>query len=157
MGHRANLLLVREGQYDLRYSHWAANTLPRDLFWGPQHAIAFVEAQPAAGTDWLDDVWAEGGSVIDPGRRIFRLFGGEDLQYDVPLRRLYVALLGAVWQGWSVGWADEGIADLADYVGYPRERVLAREHDGIPAPIFGHPKSRVGSISWAVRGCATDR
>jgi hypothetical protein len=139
MGHRANLIVVREGRYDLRSSHWAANTLPRDLFWGPQHAIAFTEAQPAAGTDWLDDVWAEGGSVIDTDRHVFRLFGGEDLQYNVPLRRLYLALLGVIWQGWSVGWADEGIADLADLVGYPRELLLCREHDGIPAPDLRPP------------------
>jgi hypothetical protein len=130
MGHRANLIVVRNGRYDLRYSHWAANTLPRDLFWGPEHAVAFTEAQPAAEDDgWLDDVWAEGGSVIDTDRRVFRLFGGEDLQYDVPLRRLYLALLAEVWQGWDVGWAHEGIADLADHVGYPRDRVLIAKPD----------------------------
>jgi hypothetical protein len=139
MGHRANLIVVRDGRYDLRYSHWAANTLPRDLFWGPQHAIAFTEAQPAAGTDWLDDVWAEGGSVIDTDRHVFRLFGGEDLQYDVPLRRLYLTLLGVVWQGWDVGWAEEGIAELADYVGYPRDRVIARERDGSTDPDLRPP------------------
>jgi hypothetical protein len=130
MGHRANLIVVRDGRYDLRYSHWAANTLPRDLFWGPEHAVAFTEAQPAGGADgWLDDVWAEGGSVIDTDSRVFRLFGGEDLQYDVPLRRLYLALLGAAWDGWDVGWAHEGIADLADHVGYPRDRVLTAKPD----------------------------
>ena len=130
MGHRANLIVVRDGRYDLRYSHWAANTLPRDLFWGPDHGVAFTEAQPAAGDDgWLDNVWAEGGSVINTDARVFRLFGGEDLQYDVPLRRLYLALLAAVWQGWDVGWAHEGIADLADHAGYPRDRVLTAKPD----------------------------
>jgi hypothetical protein len=47
MGHRANLIVVRDGRYDLRYSHWAAKMLPRDLFWGPQHAIAFTQALPS--------------------------------------------------------------------------------------------------------------
>ncbi|WP_337174586.1 hypothetical protein [Paludisphaera sp.] len=141
MGHRANLIVVRGGGYDLRYSHWAANSLPRDLFWGPRHAIAFTEAQPAAGTEWLDDVWAEGGSVIDVDRRVFRLFGGEDLRYDVPLRRLYLSLLGVAWRGWDVGWADEGIADLADYVGYPRERVITPAEDRLAPPDLRPPQS----------------
>ena len=96
MGHRANLIVVRAGGYDLYYSHWAANTLPRDLFWGPAHALAFARAQRPAD-DWLDDVWAEGGAVIDPGARVLRLFGGEDLASDVPLRRLYLRLLAAVY------------------------------------------------------------
>ncbi len=128
MGHRANLLVVREGESELYYSHWAAITLPHDLFWGPRHALAFTEAQrPVDG--WLDEVWAEGGSVIDTDRRILRLFGGEDLRYDAPLRRLYLALLAIVWQGWDVGWADEGIAELADCVGYPRDHVLTDDCD----------------------------
>lgn len=140
MGQRANLIVVREGQYDLRYSHWAANTLPRDLFWGPRHAIAFAVAQSAAGTEWLNDVWAEGGAVIDLDRRVFRLFGGEDLRYDVPLRRLYLALLGIVWQGWDVGWAHEGIAELADYVGHPREKVITAGHERTTTPDLQPPR-----------------
>src|SRR5262249_37714429 len=31
-----------------------------------------------------------------------------------------------VWKGWSVCWAYEGIADLADRVGFPRARVLSK-------------------------------
>jgi hypothetical protein len=139
MGHRANLIDFQGGQYDLYYSHWAANTLPRDLFWGPAHAVLFVRAQrPVESDSWLDDVWAEGGAIIDSDARVFRLFGGEDLAYDVPLRRLYLQLLSAVWEGWYVGWAHEGIADLADYVGLPRERVLTRQADE-PGPVDLYP------------------
>lgn len=156
MGHRANLIVVRGGRYDLRYSHWAANTLTEDLFWGPEHAIAFTEAQPAAGTDWLDDVWAEGGSVIDIDRRAFLLFGGADMLYNVPLCRFYLALLGEAWRGWSVEWADEGIADLADAVGYPRERVLSRKPDVITSPDLRPPENPdwlefVGCVAGSVR------
>jgi hypothetical protein len=54
MGQRANYVLVEEsGRWSLFYSHWAANTIDRDLFWGPDHAIAFVRAQRPT-TEWLD-------------------------------------------------------------------------------------------------------
>ncbi|MDB5311507.1 MAG: hypothetical protein JWO38_5709 [Gemmataceae bacterium] len=145
----------RGGGYDLYYSRWAANTLPRDLFWGPAHALAFARAQRPAGDDgWLDDVWAEGGAVIDPVAGGLRLYGGEDLAYDVPLRRLFLALLAAVWDGWDVGWAHEGIAALADYVGHPRDRVLTDSSDEARPPDLSPPAERdwvdlVGSVRLA--------
>jgi hypothetical protein len=128
MGQRANLILVEGREYQLFYSHWCANTLPRNLFWGPQHAAAFIRIQRAVDdSGWLDEVWAEGGALLDLDRKHFLLYGGEDVLYDVPLRRVYLELLGQVWKGWSVRWAFEGIADLADYVGYPRDRVLSND------------------------------
>ncbi len=39
---------------------------------------------------------------------------------------MYLELLTRVWKGWTVRWAYEGIADVADYVGYPRDRVLSK-------------------------------
>ena len=126
MGHRANLVIVKNGRYDLFYSHWAANTLPQDLFWGPDLATAFIQIQRQADeSDWLDDVWAEGGAVLDQDHRTLVLFGGDDLAFDVPLRRLYLELLGKVWKGWHIRWAHEGIVDIAEYLGYPRNKVLS--------------------------------
>src|SRR5206468_1193034 len=90
-------------------------------------AAAFIRCQGPSGGGpswWLDDCDAEGGVVLDMDRRVLLLYGGEDLLFDVPLRRLFLRLLGHVWKGWEVRWAHEGIADLADYVGYPRSEVL---------------------------------
>lgn len=127
MGQRANLILAEGDEYRLFYSHWCANSLPRNLFWGPEHALAFIRIQRAVDdSGWLDEVWAEGGALLDLGRKHFLLYGGEDLLYDVPLRRMYLKLLAQVWDGWTVRWAYEGPADLADYVGYPRDRVLSK-------------------------------
>jgi hypothetical protein len=144
MGQRANLLILENRRYSLYYSHWCANTLTRDLFWGPRHALRFVRAQRALDdTDWLDDVWAEGGAVIDCDARLLLLFGGEDILHDVPLRRVYLELLQRVWNGWTIRWAHEGIAELADYVGYPRANVLAPERpDKKPAHAFAPPRER---------------
>jgi hypothetical protein len=123
MGQRANLILLQNRQYRIYYTHWRANTLDRDLFWGPDHATLFARVQKPTD-DWLDEVWAEGGAVIDHDARVLLFYGGEDLLYEIPLRRAYLRALARAWDGWDVRWAYEGIADLADYVGHPRAGVL---------------------------------
>ncbi len=126
MGQRANLLIVRNQSYELYYSHWCAYTLPVSLFWGEQYAIRFIELQKQVDeSGWLDDKWAEGGAVLDLERRVLLFYGGEDILYDVPLRNGLLRLMKNNWPGWEIRWAHEGIADLAAYVGYPAEKVLA--------------------------------
>ncbi|QEG40082.1 hypothetical protein [Roseimaritima ulvae] len=131
MGQRANLAIGNANGYELFYSHWCANTLPRDLFWGSEHAVEFISNQRAVAVDdgWLDTVWAEGGAVIDPQNQTFLLYGGEDLLYDVPLRRLFLKMLSMAWDDWTVRWAFEGIVDLAEYLGVAREHVIADSND----------------------------
>ena len=142
MGQRANLIIIEAQNYQLFYSHWCANTIPRDLFWGPDHALRFIRIQrEVEKTDWLDTVWAEGGAVVDLDQRNLLLFGGEDIRYDVPLRRAYLDLLRTVWKGWEVRWAHEGIADLADRVGYPRSNVISTKDDE-PISVLSPPKER---------------
>lgn len=126
MGQRANLLIVRNQSYELYYSHWCAYTLPVSLFWGEQYAIRFIELQKRVDeAGWLDDNWAEGGAVLDVEHRVLLFFGGEDILYDVPLRNGLLRLMKNNWPGWEIRWAHEGIADLAAYVGYPIDKVLA--------------------------------
>ena len=55
MGHRANYVVVAGGKRELWYSHWTANSLTRDLFWGPQHALPFIRRQQPT-EEWLDDL-----------------------------------------------------------------------------------------------------
>ena len=45
MGHRANLVIVTENGYELYYDHWLANTLPFQVFWGPEHALKLIRLQ----------------------------------------------------------------------------------------------------------------
>ncbi|MFD0695908.1 hypothetical protein ACFQZT_17660 [Paenibacillus sp. GCM10027628] len=132
MGQRANLVIVKQDGYDLYYNHWCANTLPSDLFWGPEHAIAFIQAQTKVEqTDWLDDIWAEGGAVIDEAKKLLLFYGGEDVQSNIPFRRLFLELIQKVWGDWEIQWAHEGIVDLAEYVGVPKEKVLAGKDDDL--------------------------
>ncbi len=120
MGHRANLVLVEGGSYRLYYCHWCAKSIPNDIFWGPHYAIPFINTQQSVNNDesgWLDEVWAEGGLLVDSDRRYLLLYGGEDLKYDIRLRRVYLGLLQLAWPDWTIEWAHDGIAEIARYVG----------------------------------------
>lgn len=137
MGQRANLAIVTpEPGYELYYTHWRANSLDGDLFWGPDEALRFARAQRSRseGAHWLDEVWAEGGAVIDMVRRDPLWFGGEDVRWDVPLRRMHLRLMRAMWPGWTVRWADEGVVDLARRIGLPLATVLVAEKDDTTGP-----------------------
>jgi hypothetical protein len=135
VGHRANLVIVDGNGWRLHYSHWAANGIYRWLAAGPDAAVAFVVAQQQVDSDsgWLDDVWAEGGLVIDTvARRL--LWYGNDMISDLPERRAYFRLLAATWTGWRVDWAYDGIGDLAAYVGVDRMSVRAIDMAELTAP-----------------------
>lgn len=127
MGHRANLVLVDENGYRLFSCHWCAKSIPADVFWGAQFAIPFIMQQETKLDDWLDEVWAEGGVLVDTHQRHLLLYGGESLSLDIPLRRVYMALLQENWPDWTVQWAHDGIADLGAYVGLDRSR-FAHDH-----------------------------
>lgn len=130
MGQRANLVIVENKQYKIFYSHWCANSLDKDLFWGVEHSLAFIRLQDEVDeSGWLDEVWAEGGAVVDLDNKMLLFFGGEDILYNVPLRRFYLQLLKQVWKGWRVEWANRGIVDIAEYVGYQSDRVLSNTED----------------------------
>jgi hypothetical protein len=160
MGSRAMLVIAEGGRLDLRYSHWAAQTLPSDLFWGPELAIDFVRRQTMIET-WLDDAWCEGGAVIEPAARRLVFFGGEDIHYELPLRRAFMELMGVTWPGWSVAWATRGIVDLAAAVGKPATDVLSAKPLPEPSavtPADAEPPSTVitTNASGSVRSYGTD-
>lgn len=126
MGQRANLAIGNAKDYQLFYNHWCANTLPQELFWGPSHALKFISQQQMVDRNegWLDMTWAEGGAVIDTSTKTLLLYGGEDLLFNVPLRRVYLELLKTVWGDWSVRWAFEGIVEIAEYLEVDRKKII---------------------------------
>lgn len=125
MGQRANLVILRDGDWQLYYDHWCANRIDTDLFWGPEHAEAFITQRKAQDKSaWLDEVWFEGGAIMDFDRRRLMLSGGEEILYEIPLRWATLALMREVWQGWRITYATQGIVDIADYLDVPRSLVL---------------------------------
>jgi len=126
MGQRANLVIVRNGDWQLYYDHWCANRLDVELFWGPELAADFIEQRDPLEdrNDWLDEVWCEGGAVLDEDHRVLVWFGGEDIMDDVPLRRAFLSLMEMQWPGWEINWATGGIIELGAYVNIPAEELL---------------------------------
>ena len=140
MGQRANFVLVDEEGWRLHYSHWAANRVSRILIAGPAAATRFIEAQhvcPDREHDWLDDVWAEGGAVVDHTARQL-LFYGDDLALDIAPKRALLRLLELTWPGWEIRWAYDGIGDLAAAVGVDRSvvRQVDDEEQIMPDELF---------------------
>jgi hypothetical protein len=125
LGHRANYLILEASSQELFYSHWSANSVERNVFWGPQPAERFIRCQEAT-SEWLDDTWCEGGAVLDKVARELLVFGGEDILYDLYRRSVWMALMKPLWPGWSIRWATREIVDLAARAGVPPSQVLAR-------------------------------
>lgn len=155
MGQRANLITVENGEYTIRYDHWCANRLDKILFWGIGYALEYFEAQDKVGEEgWLDDVWAEGGAVIDLDRKHLLWWGGEDIIYDLFLRRVYLKLQIKIWADWSIEWAYRGVVDLAEYVGYSKKKVLTNRENSIELVDLKIPDKKtwvrtLGSIKFA--------
>ena len=131
MGQRANFVVVDDQGWRLHYSHWAANQVCQILIAGPAAATRFIEAQrpcPDRENDWLDDVWAEGGAVVDHTVRRL-VFYGDDLMLDIAPKRMFLRLLELTWPGWEIRWAYDGIGDLAAAVGVDRSVVRQANED----------------------------
>ena len=145
MGHRANLVIVENGTADVRFDQWGALSLPGYLFWGPHSSLAYFRScdQPENG-EWLDHVWCEGAALMDLDHKVMMFFGGDELEGHIPQRREYLALMGKMWPGWEIRWAVEGLADIAEYAGMGRDKVIARNEkevlseENLLAALTGH-------------------
>ncbi|HIB65295.1 MAG TPA: hypothetical protein EYO33_09335 [Phycisphaerales bacterium] len=147
MGHRANYIVIENGRESLYYSHWGANVVERDLFWGPEESLRFIRTQRKTD-DWLDEVWCEGGALLDLDRKFMKLFGGEDIKYDPYFWKAYMDLLAKSWTPWKVEWAYQGILDLARGAGVSDETVLAsRTSPRFPAELRALVFNMEGKVS----------
>ena len=118
MGSRANLVVIRERRTRFFYDHWGGDQLDVEVFWGPEMTLDYIEhLPPKADHIWLDSSGCEGGAVVDVDNKTLIFFGGTEVEWNVSLRRQYMALLRAMWCGWDVRWADDGIISLGRYLG----------------------------------------
>ena len=120
MGSRANYVIIEDGRRELFYSHWGAQKIDRDFFFGPDVASSVVRStEPKAPSEILDDIWCEGSAVIDFDARRLQCWGGEDVCFEPRLRKLWLQLVVISWPNWQVSWAEDGICDVAQVFGIP--------------------------------------
>jgi hypothetical protein len=140
LGERANYVLVRGGQWRLRYSHWGATEIARDVFWGPERALRVIESCELVES-WLDEVWCQGAVLMDCDHQRLLFFGGGALEHDLPLQRIYLQMLAHTWRGWQVQWAYNGILDIARYVAVESNKIVVRDSDYEKPPKIGRIRS----------------
>jgi hypothetical protein len=102
MGARAHYIRRSGGVWQLRYSHWGAETIDRDIFWGPEHTRAFIDAQVAREPDdWMEEVWCEGAVLMDEDRHQLLFYGGM-VTFGILTGRVFRPMLRTTWAGWDV-------------------------------------------------------
>lgn len=133
MGNPANFVVVERDGWQLHYTRWAATTIHRWLTLGPDAALEFARAHERVARDaWLNDVYAEGGFVVDTVARRLVWFDKE-VDLELPVRRVVSRLIAEMWPGWRIDWAYDGIGDLAAYVGVDRAAVRALDLERLGA------------------------
>jgi hypothetical protein len=129
MGNRGNLVLIDNEKYEQYRCGYCTTYLPNIVFWGLETTLTFLSRfTPVESSQdwWYDDVWAEGGLILDRKRNVLFVFGGDEISTNIPIRRIYLQLMHEVWQGWKIYWAHQGVINMADYLSIDRERVIAR-------------------------------
>lgn len=100
------------------------------LFWGPD---TFLDIYNDCVMDDADETFIGyseyGAAVIDLDNKHLLFFGGENLATDILLRKLYIKLLHKTWHGFSIQWAQNGTADIANYLGFQ----LNKEYYKLPS------------------------
>jgi hypothetical protein len=123
MGDRANYVIVENGQAQIFYSRWGALTIPSVLLSGSKRTLEYIR-QLTPDESLLDDVWAEGGVLVDVDIQRALFWGGDRIAVHPYLRRPLLAALPMLWPDWSIDWAKFGVADLARNIGWEVSRVL---------------------------------
>ncbi|MFI8327198.1 hypothetical protein [Streptomyces sp. NPDC085529] len=135
MGARANVVVVREhGAHELYRTGWAVG-IDLDLLGGPAAVLAML---PGLRQDdwWLDDSMAQGGMLLDLGRKVLLFFAWEGPSTELRRRAAMFELIREAWPGWEVRWLYDGPAEVREYVGLDPEYVRCRDVELSLAPFL---------------------
>ncbi|MFE5209281.1 hypothetical protein [Streptomyces sp. NPDC056600] len=126
MGDRANVIVVHEnGTHELYRTGWAVG-IDLDLLEGPAPVLGMLPELRQDGW-WLDDSMAQGGILLDLGRKVLLLFAWEGPSTELRHRAATFELIRAAWPGWDVRWLYDGPAELRAHVGLDPEHVRCRD------------------------------
>ena len=152
MGHRANFVLIRDGEAKAYYDQWAALGCTYAFAGGPADATSAAEqAEPT--TELLDWAFAEAGFLLDFDERVAIVFGhpepidpGEFSEFSAedvaPVNDLDLALeqgplefLRAIsprWAGWQLSWDDRGVDAFAVHLAHREIRSVTTQPKAHP-------------------------
>ncbi|MFD0263368.1 hypothetical protein ACFVH7_34430 [Kitasatospora indigofera] len=135
MGDRANVVVVRgSGTHELYRTGWAVG-IDLDLVDGPAAVLATLPELRQDGW-WLDDRTAQGGLLLDLGRKVLLFFAWEGPSAELRHRAAAFELIRAAWPGWETRWLYDGAAELRAYVGLDPADARCPDSDLYPAPFL---------------------
>ena len=138
MGHRANFVIISNNRATIFYDQWAALGGAIAIFCeGPD---ACVSSATEEEEDLMDDVWCEGGYLVDFDRNVAMVFGwtdgldekswddeadgdGDDdeqrhVGYQIANAKTPAdfAPIADQWPGWTLSWAHNGVNDFTKWL-----------------------------------------
>lgn len=133
MGHRANFVLIRNGQAKAFYDQWAALGCTLSLDEGAKRLEKSVPKVYEAIDELMDWAFAEAGFLIDYDERICIAFGSPDVDleempedYREEIRATLDAFDGGWaefvrhikkgWRGYTMIWDGRGVDAFADHL-----------------------------------------
>ncbi|MEU7700992.1 hypothetical protein [Streptomyces sp. NPDC039028] len=135
MGDRANIVVVREdGTHELYRTGWAVD-VDLDLLDGPAGLLALLPELRQDGW-WLDDAVAQGGVLVDLGRKVLLFFAREGPSAELRHRGAVCELIRAAWPGWEVRPLYDGPAELREHLGLDPGDVHGHGTEPTPAPFL---------------------
>ena len=141
MGHRANYVIIRDGEAKAFEDQWGAMGAIYAFADGPEIAAKLAEGEADATSELMDWAFAEGGYLIDFDRKRAISFGmpmmgdvfdfseesdesgnegvAEAAALDDALENgslEFLKLIAPKWPGWLLCWNDRGVDAFADYL-----------------------------------------
>src|SRR5579864_232621 len=101
MGHRASYVVIEQGTTSIYYSHWGAKSIPSTVLAGPTRTLAFMRSL-TPGDHLLNNIWCEGGLLVDADQGHMLFWGGEAVKYCPHVRRVFLPGLARLWAGWTI-------------------------------------------------------
>jgi hypothetical protein len=159
MGHRANFVVIRDGNAKAYYDQWAAMGCIYSFAAGPDGACGAL-SQYEQTSELMDWAFAEGGYLIDFDEKKAIVFGCPvdldefadlDGNADEQFREsnstfeqgglAYLQNIGPSWVGWKLVWDDQGVDAFAAHL---RKRNIA----GIVVRPDSHPPETAEAMAY---------
>ena len=119
MGCRGSFVIRENGVNTYLYdSSFGAGIMP-DLFYGLDSTLDLF-SRGREDTTILDDVWGEGGVIVDLDAKVMMFWGSDVLFDNVPLIPHLISFMETyTWQGWDVRHAQWGMSSMGKYLDLP--------------------------------------